>query len=173
VQNKKKIMLKLGLSNKANVLFDHTGGVPTVVSTERIIVGEVIEVLCAQHISISDGFEIYERLPSFANCVQPNEIKLRELNQKTEELYQRLAAELMATGEPSKEEIEKLKEHPDLLKFFNSYKWLDMLIGNIPYYHMAELPTARIVWNTEDNVWNVVASTEILPGKTITLPIKK
>jgi hypothetical protein len=48
-----------------------------------------------------------------------------------------------------------------------------MLIGNIPYYHMAELPTARIVWNTEDNVWNVVASTEILPGKTITLPIKK
>ncbi len=166
-------MLKLGLSNKANVVFDHKGGIPTVVSTDRIIVGEVIEVLCAQHISISDGFEIYERLPSFANCVQPNEIKLRELNQKTEEIHQKLLSELMLTGEPSNEEIEKLKEHPELINFFNSYKWLDMLIGNIPYYHMAELPNARILWNTEDNVWNVVAMTEILPGKTITLPIKK
>jgi hypothetical protein len=98
---------------------------------------------------------------------------LRELNQKTEELHQQLLAELMTNGEPSAEEIEKLKEHPELLSFFNSYKWLDMLIGNIPYYHMAEQPNARIVWNTETNVWNVVAFTEILPGKTITLPIKK
>jgi len=166
-------MLKLGLSDKAQVLFDHKDGIPSVISTERIIIGEIIEILCAQHISISDGFEIYERLPSFANCVQPNEIKLRELNQKTEELHQQLLADLMTNGEPSAEEIEKLKEHPELLSFFNSYKWLDMLIGNIPYYHMAEQPNARIVWNTETNVWNVVAFTEILPGKTITLPIKK
>lgn len=166
-------MLKLGLSNKANIVFDHKDGVPSIIAADRIIVGEVIETLCAQHISISDGFEIYERLPSFANCVQPNDIKLQELNRKTEEMYQGLVAELIATGEPSAEEIEKLKENPELLSFFNSYKWLDMLIGNIPYYHMAELPNARISWNTEDNVWNVIALSEILPGKTITLPIKK
>ena len=48
-----------------------------------------------------------------------------------------------------------------------------MLIGNIPYYHITDLPNARIVWNTDSNVWNVVATTEILSGKTITLPIKK
>jgi hypothetical protein len=172
-QNKKKTMLKLGLSEKAHVLFDHNGGVPSVISTDRIIVGEIIEILCAQHISISDGFEIYERLPSFANCVQPNEIKLRELNQKTDDLYKSLLADLMTNGDPSQEEIEKLREHPELLSFFNSYKWLDMLIGNIPYYHITDLPNARIVWNTDSNVWNVVATTEILSGKTITLPIKK
>ena len=73
----------------------------------------------------------------------------------------------------NQEEIEKLREHPELLSFFNSYKWLDMLIGNIPYYHITDLPNARIVWNTDSNVWNVVATTEILSGKTITLPIKK
>lgn len=166
-------MLKLGLTTKADILFSHEGGIPSIVCNERILAGEIIEKLCAQHISIDEGFKIYESLPYFSNCVQPNEIKLRELNQKTEEFYQSLVANAVNTGEPSKEDLEQLRQHPELLAFFNSYKWLDMLIGNIPYYKVSETHNATISWDITLNVWTVVAINEILPGKTITLPIKK
>lgn len=166
-------MLKLGLTKKVDIIFSHEGGIPQAIANERIIVGEIIETVYAQHISIDEGFKLYESIPVFANCVQPNEIKLRELNQKTEALYQKLASDLMSSGEPSKDDLENLRKHPELLKFFNSYKWLDLLIGNIPYYEMSDLNNSRIVWDIELNLWTVVAVSEILPGKTITLPTKK
>lgn len=164
-------MLKLGLTNKASIELDPLAGYPVIKATGRILQGEPIETVCSHDLNLVQGKLIFNMVGSFSNSIKSNPIKLKQMNVEMEELFNQLKAELLNSSDDiTKEDIDAIQESPKFLEKLNSYSWLDFLCGNVSSYTVSEYPNADVTWNEDINIWQVVATREILPDQLISLP---
>jgi len=162
-------MYSLGLNPKVKAVLNPAEGYPKMIAKERISQGEIVEVSASHDISLIQAGELCNISKSFFHCIQPNPIKLKDANEKTDSLYKELVSEVLQKGNPDKEEIEKIKEDPRLIDLFHGLKWMDVIIGHIPYYLEDPIPNCEIKWNEKSGLWQVVALIEILPDETLTI----
>jgi hypothetical protein len=162
-------MHKLGLSTKVKAILNPAEGYPKIIASGKILQGEVIETVSSHDISFTDASTLCDISKSFLHCVQPNPIKLQDSNERADELYKELISDLLKNGTPDADELEKIKEDPRIIELFHRMKWMDVLIGHIPYYLESPFPNCAIKWNESTGLWQVIALTEILPDEVLTI----
>lgn len=164
-------MLKIGISDKLKIELDVKLGYPKVIAVSRILQGEPIETVCSHDLTMQESSMIFSMSRSFANCIKVNPIKLQHANSELDKLYSKIKEDLLASDKMiTQEDIDKIPESPEFLLKFNSIKWMDFLSGNIANYTVSDLPNADLKWNESLNIWQVVATREILPDELISLP---
>jgi hypothetical protein len=164
-------MLKLGLTHKANIELDPSVGYPVIKATGRILQGEPIETVCSHDLTMVQGKLIFNMVESFSNSIKSNPIKLKRMNSEMDELFNQLKAELLnSSNDIKREDIDAIQESPKFLEKLNSYSWIDFRCGNVSSYTVSDYPNAEVMWNDDINIWQVVATREILPDQLISLP---
>ena len=162
-------MYDLGLTKKAKAKLNPKTGKILVEATERILQHETVEICGSHDLSFIDAAKVYNISKTLSSTLQINPLKIIRANEEVDELYQKLVKEAMDSGNPTQEQLEELRSNPDLLEKFNSIKWLDMLIGFIPYYLHEDFPNCQIKWDEKSGLWQVISLIEVLPGAALTL----
>jgi predicted DNA-binding protein YlxM (UPF0122 family) len=167
-------MLKIGLTDKAKIELDPAIGYPKVIAIHRILQGEYIETVCSHDLTMAESATIFNMSKSFVNSLKANPIKLNHANSEMDLLYTKLKNDLLESNKTiTQEDLDNIPERPEFLAKFNEIRWMDFLTGNIPSYTVSDYPNADVIWNDSLNIWQVVATTEILPDQSITLPKPK
>jgi hypothetical protein len=162
-------MHKLGLSSKVSAVINPEEGYPKIIANARILQGEVLETVASHDVSFNQASILCDIADSFFHCIHPNPVKLVDANRQADALYKELVKEVLDGENPTPENIEKIKEDPRIVELFNNIKWMDVLIGHVPYYLESKFPNAEIRWNDSLKLWQIVALTEILQDDIITL----
>jgi len=167
-------MLRIGITDKAKIELDPAVGYPRVIAVNRLLQGETIETVCSHDLTMQESAIIFNMSKSFSTSLKANPIKLIQANSEMDEFYNKLKNELLASDKNiTKEDLDKIPESPEFLSKFNEIRWMDFLTGNIASYTVSDYPNADIIWNDSLSIWQVVATAEILPDQSITLPKPK
>ena len=162
-------MHKLGLNRKLMPVILPSDGYPKIICKERILQGEVLETFSAHDIAFADADKLCLIAPTFLHCVQPNPVKLKGANQMADELYKTLIADILKNGDPTQEQLDEIRSDPRVFELFHSIKWMDVLIGHLPYYLENPIPNSNIIWNEKLNLWQTVAIREIQEEEVLTI----
>jgi len=164
-------MLNIGISNKVKIQLDPKEGFPKVISIGRILQGEPIESVCSHDINLIQANIIFNMSLSFTNCVKPNPVKSQRMNSELDEFLKKLRTELLESNRAvTQKDLDDLPNDPRFLEKMQDYRWLDFLTGNISLYTVSDYPNAELKWNDQVSIWQVVATSEILPDEIINLP---
>lgn len=164
-------MLKLGISNKVKIQIDPTEGFPKIIAVGRIIQGEPIETVCGHDLNMLQAKLIFSMSKSFTNCIRPNPIKSRKMNEEMDELLKKLRTELIESNElVTQKELDDLPNDPRFLEKMQDYHWIDFLSGNVSLYTVSDYPNAAVEWNDQLCLWQIISTKEILPDEIVSLP---
>jgi hypothetical protein len=167
-------MLKIGLTDKAKIELDPKLGYPKVIAVNRILQGEPIETVCSHDLTMTESAMLFNMSKSFSTSLKANPIKLNHANSEMDLFFNKLKAELLNSNPAAtQEDIDKIPDRPEFLEKFNEIRWMDFLTGNVSSYTVSDYPNADVIWNDSLNIWQVVATSEILPDQSITLPKPK